>query len=78
MAASRVVVYFDNQEDALLFTLAASSVLSGDGRICTKEDLMKVAQEIGKATRITTQGVLGLAGLRTGDKTGVLQERWSA
>jgi len=31
MAASQVVLYFDKQEDALLFTLAASSVISPDG-----------------------------------------------
>lgn len=61
MAASQVILYFDNQEDALLFTLAASSVLSEDGRICSREDLVKVAQEIGKASRITTQGELELA-----------------
>jgi len=65
MTASKVVLYFDNQEDALLFTLAASSVLSEDGRISSKEDLLKLAQEIGKATRITTQGALEMASLGT-------------
>ena len=30
MAASQVVLYFDKQEDALLFTLAASSVIGAD------------------------------------------------
>jgi hypothetical protein len=29
MAANQVVLYFDKQEDALLFTLAASSIMSG-------------------------------------------------
>ena len=28
MAANQVVLYFDKQEDALLFTLAASSAMS--------------------------------------------------
>ena len=28
MAANQVVLYFDKQEDALLFTLAASSVMA--------------------------------------------------
>jgi len=31
MAASQVVLYFDKSEDALLFTLAASSMISEDG-----------------------------------------------
>ena len=78
MTASKVVLYFDNQEDALLFTLAASSVLSEDGRISSKEDLMKLAQEIGKATRITTQGALEMASLGTDAPSGIVQERRTA
>ena len=30
MAANQVILYFDNQEDAVLFTLAASSVMSAE------------------------------------------------
>jgi len=56
MAASQVVLYFANQEDALLFTLAASSVISDEGPMAGKA--AKVAEEICKATRITTEGVL--------------------
>lgn len=56
MAASQVVLYFANQEDALLFTLAASSVIAEEGPIAGKA--AKVAEEICKATRITTEGVL--------------------
>jgi hypothetical protein len=78
MTASKVVLYFDNQEDALLFTLAASSVLSEDGRISSKEDLLKLAQEIGKATRITTQGALEMAGLGADEPSRVTQERRTA
>lgn len=59
MAASQVVLYFDKAEDALLFTLAASSVISGEGAASTKQTLVKIAQEISKASRIKTQGVLG-------------------
>jgi len=57
MAASQVVVYFEKQEDALLFTLAASSILSGEepARRAAGE---RVAREICKATRITTAGAL--------------------
>lgn len=31
MAANQVVLYFEKPEDALLFTLAASSVMSAEG-----------------------------------------------
>lgn len=33
MAANQVVLYFAKQEDALLFTLAASSVMSAKGSV---------------------------------------------
>ena len=33
MSANQVVLYFDKQEDALLFTLAASSVMSAEGPV---------------------------------------------
>jgi hypothetical protein len=58
MAANQVVVYFDKQEDALLFTLAASSVMSAEGPVRGSDAVVKVAEEISKASRITTEGVL--------------------
>lgn len=58
MAASQVVLYFDRQEDALLFTLAASSVLSAEEPVRSNAALVKIATEISKANRITTEGVL--------------------
>ncbi len=60
MAASQVVLYFDNQEDALLFTLAASSVMSAEGPAYRSHAVAKVAEEICKASRITTVGVLNI------------------
>ncbi len=57
MAASQVVLYFDRQEDALLFTLAASSVIASD-EPRTDESALEIAKEISKATRITTEGSL--------------------
>ena len=60
MAANQVVLYFDNQEDAVLFTLAASSVMSAEGP-AHNNAAVKVAAEICKACRITTAGVLNLA-----------------
>jgi hypothetical protein len=61
MAANQVILYFDNQEDAVLFTLAASSVMSAEGPAYSNNAAVKVAEEICKACRITTAGVLNLA-----------------
>jgi hypothetical protein len=58
MAASQVVVYFAKQEDALLFTLAASSAISAEEPVGASEAGLKMVQEISKATRITTEGTL--------------------
>jgi hypothetical protein len=58
MAASQVVLYFDHQEDAVRFTLAASSVISSESSARREDAVVKVAAEICKASRITTEGVL--------------------
>jgi hypothetical protein len=58
MAASQVVLYFETQEDAVLFALAASSAMSAEGPSRTKEAGARIANEICKASRITTEGVL--------------------
>jgi hypothetical protein len=60
VAANQVVLYFDKQEDALLFTLAASSVMSAEGSVHGSDAVVKVAKEICKASRITTEGVLNI------------------
>ncbi len=60
MAANQVVLYFDKQKDALLFTLAASSIMSAEGPAHNSEAVVKVAEEICKATRITAEGVLNI------------------
>ena len=60
MAANQVVLYFDKQEDALLFTLAASSVMSAEGSVHSSDAMVKVAEEICKASRITAEGVLNV------------------
>ncbi|MFZ0802221.1 MAG: hypothetical protein WBQ09_18860 [Terriglobales bacterium] len=58
MAASQVVLYFEKQEDALLFALAASSAMSAEGPTRAKEAGVRIANEISKASRITTEGAL--------------------
>lgn len=60
MAANQVVLYFEKPEDALLFTLAASSIMSAEGQVPGNKAAVKVAEEIGKASRITTEGVLNV------------------
>jgi hypothetical protein len=55
MAANQVVLYFDRQEDAVQFTLAASSVISCDEPVSNDEAVARVALKISKATRITTE-----------------------
>ena len=60
MASNQVVLYFDRQEDAVLFTLAASSVLSAEGPVHSSKAAVKVAEEICKANRITTAGALNI------------------
>ena len=62
MAASQVVLYFERQEDALLFALAASSAMSAEGPTRAKEAGVKIANELSKASRITTEGVLQNSG----------------
>ena len=60
MAANKVVLYFDKQEDAVLFTLAASSVMAAEVTARGSDAVLKVAKEISKASRITTEGVLNV------------------
>lgn len=51
--ANRVVLYFENQEDALLFILASSSVMSAEASGHRNDAAGLVAAEICKASRIT-------------------------
>jgi hypothetical protein len=46
MAARQVILYFDDQQDALRFALAAGSVMSGDGQVG------ELVQETQRASRI--------------------------
>ncbi len=58
MAANQVVLYFDKQEDALRFTLAASSVMSAEGTLNNSRAAIQAAEGICRATRITAEGAL--------------------
>jgi len=54
MAANQVVRYFDRQEEAVQFTLAASSIIADGAAL--RDTALKVAKEVCKASRITTEG----------------------
>ncbi len=66
MAANQVVLYFDRQEDALRFTLAASSVISAEGTLGSNSAAIKAAEGLCRATRITAEGALN--NQRTGEQ----------
>jgi len=51
MAARQVILYFDDQKDALRFALAAGSVMSGEGEAETTKEHTLV-QETQRASRI--------------------------
>ncbi len=59
MSVGQVVLYFDKQEDAVDFALAASAVISDstEGQAAATPALTKIAEEICKASRITTEGI---------------------
>jgi hypothetical protein len=61
MAVNQVVLYFDKPQDALLFTLAASAVMSPEGPVHSSKAVAKVAKEICKASRITTGSALNVS-----------------
>jgi hypothetical protein len=63
MAASQVVLYFERQEDALQFTLAASSIIADGAAL--REAALKVAKEVCKASRITAEGSLNSDGTKS-------------
>ena len=60
MAANHVVLFFDKPEDAVLFTLAASSLMSAEGPVHSSKAAVRVAEKICKASRIKTEGVLNI------------------
>ena len=51
MAASQVILYFDDQKDALRFALAAGSVMAGESETVTAEQ-RNLIQETQRASRI--------------------------
>ncbi|HEV8525261.1 MAG TPA: hypothetical protein VGQ71_12240 [Terriglobales bacterium] len=57
MAAKQVILYFDSHQDALHFTLAASSILAGDIRTRAPKDPADVTQNIERITRIVVEDI---------------------
>ncbi len=61
MAVNQVVLFFDQQQDAVLFAVAASAVMSSDRALNSSKAAANVAMEISKASRITTAGALNVS-----------------
>ena len=61
MAVNQVVLYFDEQQDAVLFAVAASAIMSSNREVNSSKAAVKVAKEICKAGRITTRGALNIS-----------------
>jgi hypothetical protein len=60
--AGQVVLYFEDQADALRFALAAGSVMAGEGAKFTADLMQKTA----RVTRIRLDAVNGGAGKKSG------------
>jgi len=52
--------YFEEQENAQLFTVAASSIISTEWMLPSQDARIKTALQISKASRITTEGGLNI------------------
>jgi hypothetical protein len=68
MALKKVVLYFEDQQDALRFTLAAGSLISGEYSGMTGP-LAKLTAPLSRAARITAGGSIGDPGPEPVDST---------
>ncbi|HXZ78605.1 MAG TPA: hypothetical protein VEG30_01665 [Terriglobales bacterium] len=59
MALKKVVVYFEDQRDALRFALAAGSVLAEEAH-CTPRETTPLTQTLRRAARIRSGGTITL------------------
>ena len=57
MTSHQVVLYFDKPEDAVRFTIAASSVMAGNEPGNDQQALAQLAREFGKVSRIKIEEV---------------------
>jgi hypothetical protein len=55
MELNQVVLYFDRQEDAIRFTLAASSVMSAEGALSSSSADPFVIAELARYTKMSEQ-----------------------
>ena len=67
MAAKQVILYFDDQNDALRFVLAAGSVMSGESETGAGENRALI-EETQRASRIFLDEAVNAA--QTADRTG--------
>jgi len=52
MSARKVTLYFDDHRDALRFTLAAGSVMTGADHPSTGQNVLRIVQPLSRASRI--------------------------
>jgi hypothetical protein len=52
MAARKVILYFEDHRDALRFTLAAGSVMSGADHPSAGQNVLRIIQPLARARRI--------------------------
>jgi hypothetical protein len=52
MSPRKVILYFDDHRDALRFTLAAGSVMSGADHPSAGQNVLRIMQPLARATRI--------------------------
>ena len=52
MSPRKVILYFDDHRDALRFTLAAGSVMSGADHPSAGQNVLRIIQPLARATRI--------------------------
>jgi hypothetical protein len=55
MATNKVILYFDSKEDAVRFTVAAGSVMSGGAQDCGTD----VVRQVERANRVRAKGSIG-------------------
>jgi hypothetical protein len=52
MSVRKVILYFEDHRDALRFTLAAGSVMSGPDHPSSGQNVLRIIQPLSRATRI--------------------------
>lgn len=52
MATNKVILYFEEESDALRFTIAAGSIMSGADQPSAGQNVLRILQPLARASRI--------------------------